>query len=84
MVFFALLCVLRIKKQTSKVTVQPFIYSLIRALEISNALVYNLLRKVYRMCYPIALSKNYIKFEIASTWASGMLFLFIIMIIYVR
>nr|DAG68019.1 MAG TPA: hypothetical protein [Bacteriophage sp.] len=33
------------------------------------------------MCYPIALSCNY---EIAFTLGGGMLFLFVVMVIYVR
>ena len=53
-----------------------------RPLDFSNGLVYNLLRKVIGIDFPIALSG--IIYEIAFTLGGGMLFLFVKMIVYVR
>ncbi len=54
-----------------------------RGLDFSSPPLYNLLRKVIGIDLPIALSKN-TYFEIASTLDGGMLFLFVVMIVYVR
>jgi len=49
--------------------------------QVLHSIIY--LERYSELKFPIALSKN-IYFEIASTLAGGMLFLFVVMIVYVR